>query len=45
MKGVVVVTGAAGGIGRAVGLALGRTHHIVAVDRSPTLADAVVGFE
>lgn len=43
---VAVVTGAAGGLGRAISRRLGTEGHvIVAVDLSPTLADAVVSLQ
>jgi NAD(P)-dependent dehydrogenase (short-subunit alcohol dehydrogenase family) len=41
-----IVTGAAGGLGRAICRRLGADGHlVVAVDLSPTLADAVVGLQ
>lgn len=43
---VAVVTGAAGGLGRAISRRLGAEGHlIVAVDLSPTLAEAVVALQ
>lgn len=43
---VAVVTGAAGGLGRAISHRLGAEGHvIVAVDLSPTLAEAVVALQ
>lgn len=43
---VAIVTGAAGGIGRAIGERLGRSGHtLVAVDVASSLADAVLALE